>query len=268
MGEKIRLNGKTLIIGGGNVAMDVARTALRVGAEDVQIFCLESREQMPAWEKDIEEALEEGILLNPSWGPKEILHRGGRVVGVEFVRCVSVFDGEGRFNPVFDDAFTQVVDANHVLVSIGQRVDLALLEGIHEVQRTSWNTVVVDGGTKQTGRPKIFSAGDCETGPDALITACAGGRKAAENIDRFIQGLPLEYDDGFYFDQLFKSLKLYDPEEKIKKAEPLPRHQPAALPPETRRNNFDEVELALSSQEAVAEAERCLRCYRIGTVAV
>jgi formate dehydrogenase beta subunit len=127
---------------------------------------------------------------------------------------------------------------------------------------------VVDEYTKQSSRPKIFVAGDCETGPDALIAACAGGRRAARSIDRLINGQPLDYDDSHYFDKLFETVKVYDPDDEILKVESKPRYRPGMLPPETRKSTFDEVEQGLSAQEAVAEAERCLRCYQVATIAV
>jgi len=137
-----------------------------------------------------------------------------------------------------------------------------------DVETTKWNTVVVDEYTKQSNRPKIFFAGDCETGPDALITACAGGRRAAYSIDRFINKQPLAYEDNHYFDKLFDTVKVYDPDEEILKVESKQRFQPSMLPTDTRKSTFDEVEQGLSAQEAVAEAERCLRCYQVATIAV
>ena len=141
MGRGTVLRGKTVVIGGGNVAIDVARTALRVGAEDVQIFCLESRDEMPAWEKEIGEAIDEGIVINPSWGPKRITRRNDRVGGIEFVRCVSVFDEEGRFNPRFEEESTQVVEADNVIVSIGQAPDMSFLSRDSQLERALWGGI-------------------------------------------------------------------------------------------------------------------------------
>ena len=152
--------------------------------------------------------------------------------------------------------------------AIGQNVDLSLLEGLEKMDTTKWQTIQVNEFTKQSSRPKIFCAGDCETGPDALITACAGGRRAAHSIDRFIKTQPLEHDDNHYFDKLFETVKVYDPDEEILKVESKQRFQPSVLPPDTRKSTFDEVEQGLSAREAVAEAERCLRCYQVATIAV
>jgi formate dehydrogenase beta subunit len=177
-------------------------------------------------------------------------------------------DASGRPRPVPVEGSEFVFDCDTIVSAIGQQVDLSLLAGMDDVQTTQWNTIVVDEYTKQSSRPKIFVAGDCETGPDALITACAGGRQAAHSIDRFINGQPLDYDDNHYFEKLFKTVKVYDPDEEILKVESKPRFQPDMLPPDARKTTFDEVEQGLSAQQAVAEAERCLRCYQVATIAV
>jgi formate dehydrogenase beta subunit len=126
----------------------------------------------------------------------------------------------------------------------------------------------VDDVTKQTTRPKFFSAGDCETGPDALITACAGGRKAAQSIDRLINGQPLEYTRDDCFHKFYKDVKVYDREEVLGDVGKASRKHLEMLPPETRKTTFDEVEKGFSTPEAIAEAKRCLRCYRVAVVAV
>ena len=161
-----------------------------------------------------------------------------------------------------------VFDCDTIVSAIGQQVDLSLLEGLNDVETTSWKTIVVDEVTKQTSRPKIFSAGDCETGPDALITACSGGRKAARSIDRFINDSSLEYDNNYYFENLFKSVQILDRNEEIKKVESKPQVEIKALDPAIRNRSFEEVDQGFSDAEAVEEAERCLKCYQVATIAV
>ena len=117
------LKGKTIVIGGGNVAIDVARSAIRLNAETVDMYCLESRKEMPALEEEIEEALEENIAINNSWGPKRIVSKNGKVTGVEFMKCVSVFDEDERFNPTYDENSTIMVEADHVLIAVGQAIE-------------------------------------------------------------------------------------------------------------------------------------------------
>ncbi|MCP4359961.1 MAG: FAD-dependent oxidoreductase [Chloroflexi bacterium] len=161
-----------------------------------------------------------------------------------------------------------VFDCDTVVPAIGQRIDLSLLKEFEDIETTPWNSIIVDEVTKQSSRPKIFSAGDCETGPGALITACAGGRQAARSIDRLINGVPLEYDDNDCFDLLFKTVKIYDPEEKIGIAGGRKRKHLEMLPADIRKFNFDEVEEGFPTADAIAEANRCLRCYRVAMVAV
>ncbi len=152
MGEKVPLSGKTVVIGGGNVAIDVARTALRSGAQDAQIFCLEPRDEMPAWEQDVAEAIDEGIVINASQSPSRITHGNGRVTGIEFTRCVCVFDDEGCFNPTCDLDDTQFVEADNVIISIGQAADMSFLSADSQLERQLWGALVVN--TKHTGHQR------------------------------------------------------------------------------------------------------------------
>ena len=164
------------------MAIDVARTALRVGAEDVQLFCLEPSDEMLAWEKEVKEAIDEGIVINPSWGPRQIIHKDGRVSGLEFVKCISVFDEEGRFNPIFDDEFTQAVETHNIIISIGQAPDMSFLTKDGQLERALWGALVVDANTLSTNIPGIFAGGDFTTGPTYVIRAI-DNRGKAENRD-------------------------------------------------------------------------------------
>ena len=260
---------KVVVIGGGNVAIDCVRCSLRSDKEDIHLVYRRTRNEMPADEVEIHDAEEEQVQFQFLTAPVRILTDGGKVVGLECIKMeLGEPDDSGRPRPVPVEGSEFVFDCDTVVSAIGQQVDLSLLAGMDDVQTSQWNTFVVDEYTKQSSRPKIFVAGDCETGPDALITACAGGRRAAHSIDRFINGQPLDYDDSHYFDKLFENVKIYDPEEEILKVESKTRYRPGMLPPETRKSTFDEVEQGLSAQEAVAEAERCLRCYQVVTIAV
>jgi formate dehydrogenase beta subunit len=258
-----------VVIGGGNVAIDCARSSFRAGKQEVYVIYRRTRNEMPADNEEIRDAEAEGVRFHFLATPVAVLAQDGKVVGL---RCIRMSLGEpdesGRPRPVPVEGSEFALQCDTVVPAVGQRVDLSLLEGVEGVQASRWNTIVVDPATKQSSRPKIFSAGDCETGPDALITACAGGRRAAYGIDRFVKGLRLEHDDEHSFDALFKSARVYDPLEKISKVESRDRKQMPKLPQETRRSTFEEVELGFSNAEAVAEAERCLRCYCVATVAV
>jgi len=260
---------KVVVIGGGNVAIDCIRSALRSDNKDIHLVYRRTRNEMPADDSEIHDAEEEQVQFHFLTAPVRILAEGGKVVGLECIKMeLGEADTSGRPRPVPVEGSEFVFDCDTIISAIGQQVDLSLLDGLDDVQTTQWNTIAVDAFTKQSSRPKIFFAGDCETGPDALITACAGGRRAARSIDRLINRQPLIYDDNHYFDKLFETIKVYDPDEKILKVESKKRFQPKMLPPDTRKSTFDEVEQGLSAQEAVAEAERCLRCYQVATIAV
>lgn len=180
------LEGDVVVIGGGNVAIDVARTSTRVGDYNVSMFCLEDRANMPASEEEIEEAIEEGIKLDCGWGPKEILTENGKVTGIVLKKCTSVKDADGRFNPQYDENDTKTVKSSHVFLSIGQTTIWGdLLNGTKvEVDGVR---VKADKLTYQTTDPDIFIGGDVYTGPGFAIDAIAAGREAAISIHRYVQ---------------------------------------------------------------------------------
>jgi formate dehydrogenase beta subunit len=225
---------------------------------------------MPADAVEIHDAEEEKVKFEYLVAPKRVLAEDNKVVGLECIRMeLGAPDESGRRRPVPIEGSEYVVDCDIVIPAIGQRVNIALVEGVEDLELTPWHTFVVDEVTKQTSRPKLFSAGDCETGPGALITACAGGRKAARSIHRLINGEDLVQEgDDDAFDQLFRSVKIYDPEEPIGAVGTMARQQLAHLDPALRKTSFDEVEQGFSVPQAQAEAFRCLRCYCVATVAL
>jgi NADH-quinone oxidoreductase subunit F len=257
IGKELRLKGKVIVIGGGNVAIDVARTALRVGATDVQLFCVESREEMPAWEKEIEEAIEEGIVINASWGPKKINHLNGKVTGVEFSRCLSVFDDNGNFNPSFDEESRQVVEADGVIISIGQAPDISFLSEDTQIERALWGSLAVDANSLATNIPGIFAGGDFTTGPTYVIKAIASGRRAAIAIDRYLKGQKGRIEIIDEKTALKEDIRLALEEEAT---EEKPRIKTQFEDPEERVRDFREVEKGFTKEEAHLEANRCLRC--------
>ncbi|HDS15434.1 MAG TPA: FAD-dependent oxidoreductase [Proteobacteria bacterium] len=260
---------KVVVVGGGNVAIDCVRCSFRVNKEDVNLVYRRTKNEMPADDVEIHDAEEEKVNFHFLTHPIKILAEKGKVVGLECVRMeLGEPDESGRRSPRPVAGSEFVIDCDIVVPAIGQTMDLSLFEGRADVKTTRWKTVVVDGLTKQTDQPKIFSGGDCETGPGALITACAGGRTAAYNIDRMINGLPLEYTEDDYFDKLFKKVKVYDPAENLGFLGGRERHELKMLDPEVRKFTNDEVEQGYSMQEAMAEADRCLRCYRVATIKV
>lgn len=186
LGGRVSVGKKVVIIGGGNVAIDAARAALRCGAETVQLFCLESRQEMPSHEWEIQEADAEGVILNPSWGPRKILGDGQKVTGVEFIRCKSVFDENKRFSPVFDEKKTQIVEADTVVSAIGQSPDLGFLGDSVDLFR---GTIAADPYTLETSLPGVFAGGDAVSGTASVIEAIVAGRTAAASIIRYLKSV-------------------------------------------------------------------------------
>jgi NADPH-dependent glutamate synthase beta subunit-like oxidoreductase len=252
-GKEMRLKEKILVVGGGNVAVDVALTAMRIGAKEVTMSCLESREQMPASPGEIEQATEEGVKIMPSWGPRRIVEENGKVKAVELVTCTSVFDEKGAFCPAFGDS-KEIVEADQVILAIGQAADLSFLSCNSEVT-CEGGLVAVDPKTQETSTPGLFAGGDVGRGPSAIIDAIAAGRRAAKSIDKFLDGdgvieetLAEKPDTGSYTGQRERGFA------------DLVRAQMPTLPLSERHAGFQEVELCLSDDQAVSEAKRCLQC--------
>jgi NADH-quinone oxidoreductase subunit F len=257
-GRNIPLKGKVIVIGGGNVAIDAARTALRMGAAEVQIFYRRSREEMPAWEKDIDEALDEGIGLNLHWAPKQILHRKGKVTGMEFVGSQTIYDQDGRARVGVDEESVRVVDADAVIMSIGQAPDASFLSKDSQIERSLWGSLEVDPNKLSTNIEGIFSGGDFITGPSTVIQAIASGRRAAIAIDKYLQGDSgrVEIPDEKTTMESKAGLALDD-----ETAKDQPRVDLELETPEDRIKDFREVEKGYSeNEEAHREAKRCLRC--------
>ena len=254
LGEEVKLSGNVVVIGGGNVAIDVARNATRVGADTVNMFCLENREQMPALEEEIEEALEENIVINNSWGPTRIIEENGKVKGVEFRKCLSVFDENGRFNPKFDDKDVKVVDADYVLISVGQSIDWGNILDGSKVELNPNNTVKADGFTYQTNEPDIFVGGDSYSGPRFAIDAIAAGKQGAISIHRFVQvGQSLvngrDRRDYHEFDKESLIIEGYDN---------TPRQ--VAKHDKKIKDLFKDNRITFTEEQMKKETERCLGC--------
>ncbi len=185
--ESYPIEGDVVVIGGGNVAIDAARVSTRVGAPKVSMFCLESRDSMPASKEEIVEAEEENVSIQCGYGPKEILTENGKVTGVVLKKCVSVFDADGRFSPVYDENETVTVACKHVIFSVGQSIVWGDLLKDSKVELGRGNGAVADNLTYQTGEPDIFVGGDVYTGPKFAIDAIAAGKEGAISIHRFVQ---------------------------------------------------------------------------------
>ncbi len=185
LGKGTSLNGQVIVIGGGNVAIDVARTAIRENVQTVNLFCLESAAEMPALPDEIEEAVSEGIAIHNGWGPKRFLVENGKVSGVEFKKCTSVFEN-GKFAPKYDDNEVIRISADQVLVSVGQAIEWGGLLESSQVALGRGNTALADGFTYQTAEPDVFVGGDAFSGPKFAIDAIAAGKQAAISLHRYV----------------------------------------------------------------------------------
>lgn len=254
LGKKSALHGKVIVIGGGNVAIDVARTAVREGAESVAMYCLEARNEMPALDEEIEEALEEDIVINNSWGPKRIISKDGKVTGIELKKCVSVFDKDKKFNPKYDENETITVDAEFVLLSVGQSIDWGGLLTDSAVVLNRNNTAQADSFTYQTAQSDVFVGGDAYTGPKFAIDAIAAGKQAAISIHRFVQpGQSLTYGRDR------REYVALDKQNIVVESYDTTRRQLAGHNAKNRKT-FKDTRETFTEEQIKKETERCLGC--------
>lgn len=252
-----RLHGRTVVIGGGNVAVDVARAALRAGSDEVSMFALEPADMMPADKEELAEAAAEGISISNSWGVKEIVREGGEVTGVILKKCVSVFNDEGRFAPVYDERDILLAECDNVLFSVGQSVVPGGLFSGTDVQFNASGTVKADPVTYQTAEADIFVGGDVYTGPKFAIDAIAAGKEAAVSIHRFVHpghsltlGRNLRHFIALDKDDLKIEPDSYDNGK---------RNVPAVRSGESQKS-FRDMRCTFTEEQVQKEAARCLGC--------
>ncbi len=281
MGYKVELGEKIIVIGGGNVAIDVARTAARLerieevasditealdvarsavrfGAKEVHMVVLEARDEMLATEEEIAEAIEERIQIHNSLGPNRILGKNDKVRGLETIKCVSVFDENGRFNPKFAPGTEQVLAADSIIMAIGQTSDLSFIRPEDGIEMTPRNTIKVDPVTLATTAPGIFAGGDVVFGPRIAIDAIADGRRAARAIDEYLTGQKQE--ERKIYVTVYDTFE-YEQQPDFEKVDRVP----IPVLPIDRRVGVAQVELGYTEEQAVLESRRCLRCW-INTV--
>jgi len=257
-GQKFAFKGKkVLVVGGGNVAMDVARTARRQGG-DVTLICLETREEMPASPWEVEEAEHEGIEIVTRWGVKEIKAQGGQVKGLELKAVARVFDEQGRFSPTYFEDQTASRDADVVIMAIGQKTNLKFLTAADGVKLTPRGLIETDPVTKATSREGVFAGGDVETGPYIAIAAVAAGREAALSIERYLTGQDLKAHREAPLRPIPKEEGNWSPiRADIEKKH---RALMQTVPVEEWIKGFKEINLGYREEEAVEEAARCINC--------
>ena len=285
-GYRVALGKRVVVIGGGFVAFDAARMALRAGHEmdqatsegamvtaldaaraaaragvqDIRMVSLESYEEMPALRsaqgrEEFEHAREEGIVFQPQRGPKRFLGENGRVTGIELIGVKRTYDENGRFAPVYDPEVNERIEAETVILAIGQKADLSFLTPQDGVELTPQGTVKIDRPTLATSAPGIFAGGDVAFGPRNLIDAVANGKQAALSIDAFLRARPPEPQTRISFSKIpTRSYTMAQDYEKT------PRLAPPSVPMQ-RRTGISEVESAFSEAQARAQAERCLYCH-------
>jgi formate dehydrogenase (NADP+) beta subunit len=294
LGYRFSIGKKTVVIGGGNVALDVARSALReqqrlrledpgsqqlpenltsgeqqiamkelmdvsraalrMGAHEVHLMCLEARDEMPAFEEEIEEGLLEGLKIHPSLGPQRFIGQGGKIIGVETIRCSSVFDAQRRFNPTFEQGTESVIDCDTVILAIGQASDLSFLTPADGVETTRQGTIKIDPETLMSTAPGIFAAGDIAFGPRLIISAVADGKKAAEQIDRHLRRTEWKPKPRYVQITVLDHHKMIDSFDEYSRLS-------VPVIPLDRRTGVVEVESGYSEAEARREAQRCLHCW-------
>jgi NADPH-dependent glutamate synthase beta subunit-like oxidoreductase len=290
LGYKFTIGKKVVVIGGGNVAMDVARSAarevvrqhemqtedwaknltavashemvdislsaLRMGASEVHIVCIERRNEMPAALEEIEEAETEGVIIHAGVGPNKVLGQDGRVTALETVRTSRVFDEQGRFSPQFQSGSESQIDCDTVILAIGQSPNLDFLGSSSKIEVTPRGLIAVDRDSLMTSVPGIFAGGDCVFGPRLIIDSVADGKRAAVGIDEFLRGQQ-------HADPLLE-IEVLDRHQMITNYMEIARQSVPMLPLE-RRTGMTEVEIGFDEQTAVQEAQRCLHCW-INTV--
>ncbi len=278
LGYEVALGKRVAVVGGGNVAIDVARAAVRVvqetssgsaetgadslqpaldaarmalrsGAEQVSLVSLESREEMPAWKGEVHEAEHEGIVVDNGWGPKEIVGRNGAVEGLRLRRCISVFDENRRFNPAFSEE-EKVIGCDSVILAIGQQADLSFLGGDEGVQVTPRGTLKIDENLMTTA-PGVFAGGDVAFGPRVLVEAVANGHRAARSIHLYLNGRTEK--------TVLRRFRIFSNWQMPRGYLTIPRQTMPTLAV-NRRIGIAEVELGLNEEQGRAEGQRCLKC--------
>ncbi|MCL5736375.1 MAG: FAD-dependent oxidoreductase, partial [Actinobacteria bacterium] len=253
-GQPPDLHGKkVVVIGGGNVAIDMARTALRAGGQKVDLYCLESSEEMPAWDHELQEALEEGVTVHNGWGPRAILQEQGRVTGIDLVRCASVFDEEGRFCPTFDETTTAISAADIILLAIGLTLNGKVFADF----------AIADPESTRTQHPRIFSSGDFAFGPSSVIRAVERGHRSAYYIRALLEGVenPAPYRPRYSSRRPPLALD--------SDWETLPRERPTFLGLGDEPSLYAPCDVGFDLASAKRQAARCLRCdVETGTAGV
>jgi formate dehydrogenase beta subunit len=260
---------KLLVIGGGNVAMDCVRSALRLGFTDVNLVYRRTRAEMPADPLEVKEALEEGVKFHYLVAPIRIIAENDKVTGLECQKIkLGEPDASGRRRPVVVEGSNFVIECDAIVPAIGQTCVVDCVLPPEEVEMTKWKTLITDDITRRTNQPQVFSGGDCVTGPATLIAALAAGKNAARFIGQHLASGKSEPEESDHMERLIAQLGVFYFKEKFPYSDNTKKLHPPVMSPEERVKSFDEVEGKASPALAVKEAARCLRCYRIAMAAI
>ncbi len=251
-GEEIKLKDRVVVIGGGNVAVDAAMTALRCGASDVKMACLECWEEMPASPWELEEARAEGVAIMPSWGPDRVISENGHVAHLDLVKCTRVFDERGQFCPEFGET-KECIPVDQVIVALGQTADLSFMEDSSQIKIKS-GLIVINRDTMETDAKGIYAGGDITQAAGAIIDAIAAGRQAAASIDMALGGSG-DIDEALFVRSAPDHFLGRDEGFATWTRENIPK-----LNPSTRIRGFEEITKDYDDVQAAREARRCLQC--------
>jgi NADH-quinone oxidoreductase subunit F len=255
-GENLAQGG-ALVVGGGNSAIDAARVALRQkNVEGVTVIYRRTQNEMPAYEEEIEAAMEEGIEIQTLVSPVRILSQNGRITAVECIRNeLGEIDSSGRRRPVPVSGTEHIIPADTLIVAIGEQPDTSGISSMG-LEISKWGSLYADPDTLSTNLPGVFAGGDVVSGSNTVIDAIAAGKKVASMIDRYLHGEKLKQP----YEACLPRIYIEPTAIGVEEADQAERVRPPSLPVESRRHSFSEVDLSLSSEEAACEAKRCLRC--------
>ena len=258
VGKPVRIGRHVAVIGGGNVALDASRTALRLGADEVSIFYRRSQEEMPVSKVEYTEALAEGVQVNFLVSPSRVASDNWKVTGLHCIRMtLGEPDKSGRRRPVPILGSEFFAEADTIIAAVGQAPDLSFLPADSALERTRWETLVVDSNRLATNIPGVFAGGDFVFGPGMVIEAIAAGRRGTMAIDKYLKGDTSRVD---MYDLKPSVIEEVISKEEEETWEPQFRPEMPFLPAEERKHSFKETELGFSEEKARQEAKRCLRC--------
>ncbi|MDH5543789.1 MAG: FAD-dependent oxidoreductase [Nitrospinota bacterium] len=258
-----------LVIGGGNTAFDCVRTFIRLGSKDVNIVYRRTKNELPADPHEVHEAEAEGVKFQFLLAPTKIVAKKGKVVGLECQKMqLGEPDSSGRRSPVAVEGSEHVIKADMIIAAIGQDCDIKYLDEEPTIKKSKWDTIVTNEDTYQTEVPDVFAGGDVQTGPLTLVTAVGQARRAAQSIGQYLRGEPIRISDEQAMEKVIAKIGAYDKKEIIPMPGGWSRQEMPICGADDKLKTFTEVELGYTTEQAMEEAARCMRCYIVGMVSI